>query len=95
MIDLYIDTARTLSHMFYGIPFFLFNIILTLLFTFLIILPLSKIIESERFKHVQTDNPIFMKFISLPLLIGVLLTYGMTLISLLNIFDKIFNLGLF
>ncbi|ECO2540720.1 hypothetical protein H0615_004603 [Salmonella enterica] len=95
MIDLYIHTAKTLSHMFYGIPYFMFNLVLTLAFTFMVILPFSKMVESARFQHVRTDNAVFTKLVGLPLLAGVLLTYGMTLLSLLNVINKIFDLGWF
>ncbi|ELL2572437.1 hypothetical protein Q6O01_004601 [Salmonella enterica] len=95
MIDFYIHTAQALSHIFYGIPFFLFNVVLTLAFTFLIVLPFSRAVESGSFQHVRTDNAVFTKLVGLPLLFGVLMTYGMTLLSLLSVFNKIFDLGWF
>ncbi|MBX8866399.1 hypothetical protein HCH43_25005 [Klebsiella pneumoniae] len=95
MIDLYIHTAQALSHTFYGIPYFLFNVVLSLAFTFLVVLPFGKVSQSGRFQHVSTNNAVFAKLVGFPLLIGVLLTYGITLISLLSVFNKIFDLGWF
>lgn len=92
MFDLYIETGSILSNMFYGVPFFLFNIVLTLAFTFLVLVPLSK---AKFVKFVDTNNFVFKTFVGLPLTIIVMLTFGMTLISFLNFLNRVFHLGLF
>ena len=92
MLDFYIETGSVLSHMFYGVPFLLVNIVLTLAFTFLILVPLSK---AKFVQYVDTNNFIFKTFIGLPLAVVCMLTFGMTLISLLNVLNRVFSLGLF
>ncbi|HAC7964307.1 TPA_asm: hypothetical protein G0G16_23890 [Salmonella enterica subsp. enterica serovar Enteritidis] len=78
--------------MFYGVPFLLVNIVLTLAFTFLILVPLSK---AKFIHYVDTNNFIFKTFIGLPLAVVCMLTFGMTLISFLNVLNRAFSLGLF
>ncbi|HDH8320526.1 TPA: hypothetical protein PJI95_004652 [Salmonella enterica subsp. enterica serovar Enteritidis] len=92
MFDFYVETGRVLSHMFYGVPFLLVNIVLTLAFTFLILVPLSK---AKFIHYVDTNNFIFKTFIGLPLAVVCMLTFGMTLISFLNVLNRAFSLGLF
>lgn len=92
MFDFYVDTARDLSHMFYGVPFFLVNIVLTLTFTFLVLVPLSK---AKFVNYIDTNNFVFKTFVGLPLAIVVMCTFGMTLVSLLNVLNRVFSLGWF
>ena len=92
MIYFYIDTAIYLANTFYGIPFFLVNIVLTLIFIFLFILPLSKINFLQR---LNPNNPIVKIIFGIPLTIMSTLTFGMTLISFLNVLNRIFGFGWF
>ncbi|EIF0095835.1 hypothetical protein LEW15_002806 [Salmonella enterica] len=92
MFDFYVDTARVLSHTFYGVPFFLVNTVLTLAFTFLILVPLSK---AKFVQYVDTNNFVFKTFIGLPLVVVCMLTFGMTLVSLFNVLNRVFSLGWF